>query len=134
MTAVYLDSSAAVKLYFHETESGVLRQWLGQSNSDLVSSSLLIPELMRATSQWGPDALALARWVISRIDLVAVDASVLERAGELAPQSMRTLDAIHLATALDQVQFVTTIITYDHRLAAACYEHGMPVVSPGAKA
>ena len=131
MTAAYLDSSAAVKLVLDEPESAALRQWLGQSDSTLLSSYLLRVELMRSAVAWGSRAVSLARFVVSRVHLVAIDNTVVEAAGHLGSPSLRSLDAIHLATALQHVRFARALVTYDRRLADACRAHGVAVVSPG---
>ncbi len=132
MSLVYLDTSAAVKLAMSEPESDALRGWMSATEGDLLSSSLMVAEIIRACHPHGPDATIAARSVIDRINFVDVDRSILERAAYLAPAAMRTLDAIHLATALGKLPFLTALVTYDKRLAVACREHGVPVVSPGA--
>ena len=132
MSLVSLDTSAGVKLAIVKDESRALLEWLSLAASDLVSSSLLVAEMSRACNPHGPEAAGAARGVIDRINLFEVDRSILESASRLSPATMRTLDTIHLATALQQVQFLTGVVTYDQRLAAACREHGVPVVSPGA--
>ena len=131
MSAVYLDTSAAVKLIVVEAESGSLRDWLGQQAGSLLSSALLAAELLRATTPHGTDAVAAGRRVVTTLHLADVDRATLEMAGHLTPQSMRTLDAIHLATALKYAHFLTACVTYDSRMISACKDHGVPVVSPG---
>lgn len=132
MTSVYLDTSAAVKLIVGEAESTALRDWLGQVNGSLLSSALLAAELLRATTRHGPNAVTAGRRLVNRVLLADVDRATLEMAGHLAPQPMRTLDAIHLATALRNLPFLSALVTYDSRLIGACRVHGVPVVSPGA--
>ncbi|AVG24181.1 VapC-like toxin [Pontimonas salivibrio] len=131
MSLVYLDTSAAVKLAMSEPESDALRGWMGATEGDLLSSSLLVTEILRACHPHGPDATIAARGVIDRINFVEVDRSILEIAAYLAPAAMRTLDAIHLATALGKLPFLRALVTYDKRLAVACRDHGVSVVSPG---
>lgn len=132
MSAVYLDTSAAVKLIVVEAESGSLRDWLGQQAGSLLSSALLAAELLRATTAHGTDAVIAARRVVNRLNLGEVDRATLEMAGHLNPPAMRTLDAIHLATALRHGHLITAFVTYDSRLMDACRNHGLQVVSPGA--
>ena len=132
MTSVYLDTSAAVKLIVDEAESTALRDWLGQVEGSLLSSALLAAELLRATTPHGPSAVTAGRRLVNRIHLADLDRATLEMAGHLAPQSMRTLDAIHLATALRHLPFLTAVVTYDSRLMNACQDNGVPIVSPEA--
>ena len=132
MSAVYLDTSAAVKLILSEAESTALREWLDQVDGSLLSSALLAAELLRATTPHGTDAVIAGRRVVNRVNLRDVDRATLEMAGHLGPPAMRTLDAIHLATALRHAHFLTAFVTYDSRLMDACRDHGLKVVSPGA--
>lgn len=132
MTGFYLDTSAAVKLLFNERESAELARWLAESGASLVSSSLLVTELLRTASQGAEGAVLAARSLLNTVYLDSITGPVLELAAHLGPTSMRSLDAIHLATALRNFHFLSGLITYDKRLAVACREHGVPVVSPGA--
>lgn len=131
MTGFYLDTSAAVKLLVDEKGSAELASWLAESGSSLVSSSLLVTELLRTARQGAEGAVLAARSLLNTIYLDDVTGSVLELAAHLKPTSMRSLDAIHLATALRNFHFLSGLITYDKRLAVACREHGVSVVSPG---
>ncbi len=116
MTALYLDSSAFVKIVVPEPESGALRAFLGRRPGRRVSSSLLRAEALRAVRHLGPEALSRVRDALRRVDLVAVDDRILDAAGVLEPRLLRTLDAIHLATALALGEDLGTILTYDERM------------------
>lgn len=127
---VYLDTSAAVKLVIAEPQSDALARWLVGRNP--VSSDLLRTELLRATRRADPELLIRARRVLRTVELLTVQTALFERAGELAPDVLRSLDAIHLASALDLGDDLDAMVTYDERLAAAARHHGIAVVAPGA--
>lgn len=130
MSALYLDSSAFVKLVVAEPESAALRAFLAASAARPVSSALLRTEVLRAVRLVGPDALATAREALRRVDLVGIDDRLFDAAGLLDPRVLRTLDAIHLATAIALGDDLEAIATYDGRLAGAARIMGMPTVSP----
>jgi uncharacterized protein len=129
MAATYLDSSAIVKLAVRENESVQLRQYL-RRRRPLVSSSLARTEVMRALLPGGDDAVAAGRKVLARLDLVRVSTGVLDEAAVLLPPDLRSLDAIHLATARRLGQDLGAIVTYDERMAAAAAKLGHRVVAP----
>ncbi|HLG73304.1 MAG TPA: type II toxin-antitoxin system VapC family toxin [Chloroflexota bacterium] len=125
----YLDSSAFVKLSIPEAESAALREYLrGWAKS--ASSALLRTESMRALRPHGQEAVRAARAHLEDVLLVDVDTAVLELAGIIGPEVLRSLDAIHLATAQLLGSDLGVIVTYDRRLAAAAGELGLPVASP----
>lgn len=130
MTAVYLDSSAFVKLIVDEPESAALRIYLEALNARFVASAILRTEALRAVRHVGPEALALARDGLRRIDLVGIDDRILDVAGSLEPSILRTLDAIHMATALFIGDDLDTIVTYDERMIDAARSLGLAVASP----
>ncbi len=124
----YLDSSAIVKLVVGEKESASLRRYLrGRS---LVSSALASAEVSRAVMLLGARALRKARQVLSRIDLVRINNRVLSRAATMEPADLRTLDAIHLATASLFGQSLTRFVCYDKQLASAAKAGDWIVVAP----
>ncbi len=129
--AVYLDSSAFVKLVVAERESAALRSYLRRRGWRRVSSALLRTEALRAVRLLGPDALSLARQALRAIDLVAVADLVLEAAASLESRVLRTLDAIHLATAMSLGDDLDEIVTYDARMAEGARLLGLPTASPG---
>ncbi len=129
--ASYLDSSAFVKLVVSERESAALRSHLRRKDARRVSSALLRTEAVRAVRRVGPDALARVRQALRAIDLVAVADVVLDAAGSLEPGVLRTLDAIHIATAMSLGDDLDEIVTYDARMLDAARLLGLPTASPG---
>ena len=130
MSALYLDSSAFVKLAVEEPETAALRGFLADRAGRRVSSALLRTESLRAVRHLGADALASVREGLRRIDLVAIDDRILEAAGTLEPRVLRTLDAIHLATSLAVGDDLDTIVTYDDRMVEAARFLGLSTATP----
>lgn len=131
MTSLYLDSSAFVKVIVDEPEAPSLRTFLSEQPLRRVSSALLRVEVLRAVRHLGPDALTTAREALRRVDLIAVDDRILDAAGLLEPRILRTLDAIHLATALAVGPDLGSIVTYDVRMVEAARMLGLATVTPG---
>ena len=125
----YLDSSAIVKLAIREPESSALRRHLSR-RQPLVSSALARTEVARALLPSGPAALARGEQVLRRIQLLRVNDRVLNEAGHLEPLELRSLDAIHLASAQQLGASVRRIVTYDDRMADAARRLGWTVVAP----
>jgi predicted nucleic acid-binding protein len=128
--ATYVDSSALVKLAVREPESAALLRYLAR-HRPLVSSALARTEVVRALLPLGPEAVRRGREVLGRVDLLRINDRVLDAAGLLAPPELRSLDAIHLATALSIDDPALDIITYDRRFAEAASASGLRVVQPG---
>lgn len=129
MAGVYLDSSAIVKLAVQEPESAALRRYL-RRRGPYLSSALARTEVLRAVLPVGAEAVAAARDVLARLDLVRVNDPVLELAGTLQPAELRSLDAIHLATVQRLGEDVSELVVYDERLADAARALGRRVASP----
>ena len=127
--AVYLDSSALVKLAVREPESAALRRYLGRRRP-LVSSALARTEVIRALLPLGSVAVRRGRDVLARVDLLRVNDRVLDAAGALTPADLRSLDAIHLASAEQLGSDLRSFVTYDERLAEAAAGRGLRVVRP----
>jgi hypothetical protein len=130
VTALYLDSSAFVKVVVEEAESTALRSMLAASEARRVSSSLLRTESLRAVRHLGPAALLAVREGLRRVGLISVDDRILDAAGVLEPGVLRTLDAIHLATALALGDDLEAIVTYDERMITAAALLGLTTTSP----
>ncbi len=130
----YLDTSALVKLATTEPETPALRAYLAESaEREPFASMLAHAELLRAVQPAGANAITAARRVLSALNLVDVTREILERAGTLrVAQRLRTLDAIHLATALTVEDRLAEIVTYDRRLGLAASDIGLRVAAPGA--
>lgn len=129
MAATYLDSSAIVKLAVREDESVALRRYL-RRRRPLISSALARMEVLRALLPAGDDAVAAGRKVLTRFDLVRINNRVLDDAATLLPFEVRSLDAIHLATASRLSDDLSTLITYDDRMAEVARQSGHRVVIP----
>ncbi len=129
MAATYLDSSAIVKLAVREAESSALRRYL-RRRRPLVTSALARTEVLRALLPGGDEAVAAGQKVLTRLDLVRINNRVLDDAAALLPVQIRSLDAIHLATAAQLGQDVRTVVTYDDRMAEAARSIGYHVAVP----
>jgi predicted nucleic acid-binding protein len=129
MVAIYLDSSAIVKLAVRESESDALRRYVRRRHP-LISSALARTEVLRALLPGGESAVAAGRQVLARLDLVRVNDRVLNAAGAILPPELRSLDAIHLATAASLRDELAGVVTYDERLAAAARALGHRVAAP----
>lgn len=129
MAAIYLDSSAIVKLAVREPESDALRRYL-RTRHPRVSSALARAEVMRALLDKGESARKAGRRALAHLDLLRVDKRVLDRAGGLLPFELRTLDAIHLATAQRLGVDLGRLCTYDDRMRDAAKTLGMAVIAP----
>lgn len=129
---LYLDSSALVKLVRREAETGALRRYLRRhASDDLVSSDLARVEVVRAVLAGGPLAIAHARRVLARLHLMGLDVDLLQAAAGVATAvSLRSLDAIHLASAQLLGAELRAVLTYDARLASAAEALGLPVEAP----
>ncbi len=125
----YLDSSAIVKLAAEEPESAALRHFLHRRHR-LASSALAQTEVARALMDDGPVAVRRGREVLRTVNLIRVNDDVLTLAGELQPPELRSLDAIHLATAQLLGQDFGRMVTYDERMAETARFLRMRVVSP----
>jgi len=130
LSAVYLDSSAFIKVVVEEAESAALRELLAADGGRRVSSALLRAEALRAVRHLGPEALAAVREGLRRVDLIAIDDRILDAAGILEPRVLRTLDAIHLATALAVGDDMDVVVTYDERMVVAARLLGLTTTSP----
>ena len=127
--AVYIDSSAFMKLVIEEPETTALRSHL-RRRSLMVAAALLRTEVLRASMRISQAHVANARRLLPNIGLIEVDRWVLERAGELTPAVMRSLDAIHIAAALSLGDDIDEFVTYDRRMLEAAREWGLIVASP----
>lgn len=129
---IYLDSSALMKLVRQENETEALRRWLKvRPEQPAVTSELGRVEVLRAARRLGGQAMVEARAVVGDIDLVPLDRAVQDVACELGDPLLRTLDALHLASALLLGHELTAFVTYDPRLVEAAMAAGLPVRVPG---
>lgn len=126
---LYLDPSAIVKLVVPEPETKALREFL-RSWPERVSSVVARIEVERVARRLGGGAIRRARTVMSRIALVELDDDVVRTAASLDPPTLRTLDAIHLATVLSLRRELGVLCVYDSRLAAAASAKGIAAAGP----
>lgn len=125
----YVDSSAFVKLVVSEPETPALRRDLSKWTR-LTSSVLLVGEVMRAVLRTAPTSMQVASGLLASVDLVGVTRARVQQAGLLQPPQLRTLDALHLVSALAVGSRLGALVTYDQRMAAAAQWYGLPVVTP----
>lgn len=118
-----------MKLVVAEAESVALRAHL-RRRRPLVSSALARTEVLRAVLGEGNEALARARSVLSRIDLLRISDRVLNAAGELLPADIRSLDAIHLASAVQLGTDLRSLITCDQRMLDAARHLNLNATNP----
>lgn len=128
-TVWYLDSSAIVKLVAEEVETGALSAFLSRRRS-VVSSALATTEVTRAVLALGEPFVRRAAEVLARLELVRVTDGILRDAGHLQPASLRSLDAIHLATASLFGESLGGLVTYDRRMSEAARTLGWDVHQP----
>ena len=105
-------------------------RWQEEAEARLVTCDLGEAEVLRAVRRVDTALMDRARAVLSTIDIVPLDRSHLSRAALIAPAHLRTLDAIHVVTALDLGDRLQGFVTYNERQAAAARDHGLRVESP----
>ena len=129
MTIVLVDTSALAKTVIGEPESPAVATWLDESSSTrtLVVSSLAVAELRRLAISWDLPH-ELVNKALQGVNIVPMTEPILHHSGVLPHRQLRTLDAIHLATAI--AIEARTMMTYDDRLAEAATAEGLLVVSP----
>lgn len=136
MGLFYADASALVKLVRDEPESDALRAFL--ADSDIVSSELVLTEVPRAIRRAAARDPRLALDVLMHrasealdgVALLPLERALLLAAGALAEPTLRALDAIHVAAAVDIVP-IDGFVSYDERQAAAARLAGLRTISPG---
>ena len=128
---IYLDSAAVVKLVHAEPGSLTLRRWLDErAETGWISSVLTEIESFRALARYMPSAVSRLPAVLDQIDLIDLDSRIRILARTVQPATVRSLDAIHLGTALYTRPGLTCFVTYDTRLLDAARATGLPVDSP----
>lgn len=130
---IYLDSSALLKLLFEESESAALALWIAERvDTPMVSSELAKVEVVRATRRLDTDVVPAARALVSQLDLIPLSGALIEEAADAGEALLRTLDAIHLASALTIRIELTAFAAYDNRLLAAAEAAGLEPIRPSA--
>lgn len=128
---LYVDSSAIVKLVVREAESDALRGYL--EGAQLVTSEIALTEVPRAAHlrTRTTDVFDHAETILRRFDLVEFDEELHRAAARRPPRELRTLDAIHLVSALRVGERLHAVVAYDRRLADAARDAGLAVDAPG---
>jgi predicted nucleic acid-binding protein len=127
----YIDSSAILKLIFTEKETAELDKVM---NNTMITSTLTRVEVKRAVNRINPDKLIVANDVLSQLQYTELDSQTLHLAEAFTPAvTLRTLDAIHVASVLRISDAITGMITYDKQMIASAAAMGIKVLSPGAK-
>lgn len=130
---IYLDSSALLKLVIEEPESAALDEWLSDRPAASVTSSELAKiEVIRGCGRITRRAVPGARRLLAGIDLIPLTGDLVEAATEIGDPNLRSLDALHLASAAVLGDAMAAFVAYDQRLTSAAARQGMPVVAPGA--
>lgn len=130
---IYLDTSALVKLVWREPETEALHGFLAKwPRTPLVSSALLLVETRRAVLRVDPSGMQRADLLLTRVGKISITGAVLEAASRIPDPHLRSLDSIHLATALLLRNDLEAVLTYDQGLAIAAAAESLPVESPGA--
>jgi predicted nucleic acid-binding protein len=127
---IYVDTSAFVKLIWTENESPALAEYLAAHPEPMVSSVLVAIEARRAVLRADAAQLPRTDLLLSRVGQVGITAAVVESASRLPDPGLRSLDAIHLATALLLGPDVDILLSYDTRLLTAAAAHSIVTVSP----
>ena len=126
--AAYADASALVKLVLPEPESDAMLRVAG--DGPVLTSVIGRIELERAVRRMEEFDEARLAAVLAGVEILPVHVAISAIAGSLSPSNLRTLDAIHLASAIAMRDDLTAFYCYDERLADAAREHGLPVVAP----
>lgn len=128
---LYLDSSAIVKLVAREPETSALVDRL-RERPDVVSSALARVEVLRAVRRARSSSATIRRAesVMDGIALLRVDEAILDHATAIGARDLRSLDAIHLASALSLGNALSALVTYDRRLASGARAHGIEALTP----
>lgn len=127
-----MDASALMKLVRREDETAALRDWMSvRSEQPVISSELGRVEVLRVARRVGDRASTEARAVVADLDLVPLDRAVQDLACDVDGPPLRTLDALHLASATQLGEDLAAFVTYDQRLAAAARTAGLVVAMPG---
>jgi predicted nucleic acid-binding protein len=128
---IYLDTSAALKLVLPEAETERLEVWIAErAEVPRVSSRLLRIEMLRTVTRIAPHRIGRANAVLAAVALLSID-DVAPTAEVIGGTSLRSLDAIHLATAHEVRTELSAFVCYDKRLCDSAQALGLPVESPG---
>jgi predicted nucleic acid-binding protein len=127
--AVYLDSSAIVKLVVREPETDALLAFL-EARQIRVTSALARVEVVRAVRRHGHSATVRAAALLDGLSLLALDDALLDSAATIDAHELRSLDAIHIASAQQLEGELDALVSYDERMLTAARSLGVPVSRP----
>ena len=130
--ALYLDTSALVKLVAQERESGDLREFI--AGHELVTSLIARTELVRAVARKHERLIEQAEDILAELAYIAVNRLTTSAAAWVQPWSLRSQDALHMASAARMNASLKALVTYDRRMIQAAGRAGLPVASPGGAA
>lgn len=129
---IYLDSSALLKLLHEELESAALADWLSaRAGGPMISSELAKVEVLRGCRRVNPAALPGAKSLLAQLDLIPLTSELVDDAADIGEITLRSLDAIHLASALSIRSDLAAFVAYDLRLGDAAAAMGLAVLTPG---
>jgi uncharacterized protein len=127
---IYLDTSAALKLVMPEAETSALELWIAErAGVPRVSSRLLRIEMLRSVARNAPERVSRANVILSSVELFSLD-DIAQTAEVIGDRTLRSLDAIHLATAHELRTELTAFVCYDKRLCDSAHALGLPVEAP----
>jgi predicted nucleic acid-binding protein len=135
---IYVDTCALLKLARHEEASDEFFDWLQERSDEVLVSSVLVEvELQRALRRIEPRALPRVPAILTNVTRIEFNAGIRAVAAAYPDPLLRSLDAVHLATAQDVVaktgMFLDAFVTYDKRLITAAHTAGLKVEHPGAR-
>jgi predicted nucleic acid-binding protein len=126
---IYLDTSALLELVKPESHSGAITAYVAD-RTDFVSSTLLAVEARRAALRRAPRTLPRVDILLTGVEMISISPAVVESASRLPDPLLRTLDAIHVATALLIRKDIDVLVSYDQRLLTAAAAYGLPTATP----
>jgi uncharacterized protein len=127
----YADTSAVIKLLAEETHSAAFAAFYDErADAEWVSSALLRIEVTRAVARVRPALLPDARDLLLAFSYIAIDEDIVDGAVIEPDRGLRSLDAIHLATARILAPDLNAVVSYDDRLIKGAEEAGLPTASP----
>lgn len=124
----YLDTSAFLKLITDEAETQAMRSWF-RSHDSIWSSHLLRTEALRAGTRLGIGS-DLIENALDTVSLILPSSTTFFEAGRLLPATLRSLDALHLATAMELGDDLEGMVAYDDRLIDAACAVSIEIYSP----
>jgi predicted nucleic acid-binding protein len=127
----YLDSSAILKIIFQEDESAALSKFITEP---AITSSISRVEVLRTVQRIDPSRVQLAQSELAKINIVEPIPSILTIAENFSHEvTLRSLDAIHIATLIFLSSATRGLITYDKLMAKNAEQLGLTVLAPGSK-